>query len=181
MFNKSITPLLVCFNHDIRNKILITNPEDRPYFTYAQCELCSGFPNKEGDQDTYEQLMTMEDKEIAFWLRHPEWEPPYLKECNMDWDKIVSDYNERMQREKELGIEKFRNKWNEVVSNMTADMLEDFENGILPASLSSIIEFDPKIGAFVAKDYPDIIIGTIYDVYDSLEENSEYDEQADAE
>ena len=181
MFNKRITPLLVCFHPDIRNKILITNPEDRQYFTYEQCELCSGFPNKEGDQDTYEQLMTMEDKEIAFWLRHPEWEPPYLKECDMDWDKIVSDYNERMQREKELGIEKFRNKWNDVVSNMTADMLEDFENGILPSSLSSIIEFDPKIGAFVAKDYPDIIIGTIYDVYDSLEENAEYDEQADAE
>ena len=32
-FNKRITPLLVCFHPDIRNKILITNPKDRLYFT----------------------------------------------------------------------------------------------------------------------------------------------------
>ena len=30
-FNKRITPLLVCFHPDIRNKILITNPKDRLY------------------------------------------------------------------------------------------------------------------------------------------------------
>lgn len=176
MFNKRITPLLVCFNPEIRNKILITDPEDRQYFTYEQCELCSGFPNKEGDQDTYEQLMTMEDKEIAFWLRHPEWEPPFLKECEMDWDKIVEDYENRMKREKELGIERFRNKWNEVISNLSSDDLENFEEGILPASLTPIIEFDPKIGAFVSKDYPDIIIGTIYDVYDAFEEKADSEE-----
>ena len=49
-FNKRITPLLVCFHPDIRNKILITNPDDRPYFTAEECELCSGFPNKESDR-----------------------------------------------------------------------------------------------------------------------------------
>jgi hypothetical protein len=181
MFNKRITPLLVCFNPEIRNKILITDPEKRQYFTYEQCELCSGFPNKEGDQDTYAQLMTMEDKEIEFWMRHPEWRAPYLEECEMDWDKIVEDYKERKRREKELGIEKFRNKWNEVINNMSADMLEDFEEGILPPSLSAIIELDPKIGAFVAKDYPDIIIGTIYDVYDAIEETADDEEEFDAE
>ena len=38
-FNKRITPLLVCFRPEIRNKILIRNPDDRQYFTYEQCEL----------------------------------------------------------------------------------------------------------------------------------------------
>ena len=179
MFNKRITPLLVCFNPEIRNKILVTDPEKRQYFTYEQCELCSGFPNKEGDQDTYEQLMTMEDKEIAFWLKHPEWEPPFLKECEMDWDKIVADYHYRKQREKELGIELVRNKFNEVINNMTSEMFEDFEGGVLPNTLTPIIDVDPKTGNFVSKEYPDIVIGTIYDVYDAMEDKFDEEEVAE--
>jgi hypothetical protein len=166
-FNKRITPLLVCFHPDIRNRILVSNPSQRPYFTHDECELCCGFPNKESDQDTYEQLMTMEDKEIKFWLKHPEWDIPYLEDCGMDWDKIVKDYNERMEREKQLGIEIVRNKFNEVLENMDLDDFEDFEDGDLPSSLLDIIDIDPKTGNFVSKKYNDIIIGTIYDVFDA--------------
>jgi hypothetical protein len=114
-FNKRITPLLVCFHPDIRNKILITNPDERPYFTEEDCELCSGFPNKESDQDTYEQLMTMEDKEIKFWLKHPEWKIPFLEECGMNWEEIKSDYEYRMMREKQLGIDTTRELFNKVL------------------------------------------------------------------
>ena len=176
MFNSRITPLLVCFSPEIRNKILITNPNERQYFTYEQCELCSGFPNKEGDQDTYEQLMTMEDKEIKFWLRHPEWKAPYLKECGMDWDAIVADYNARMQREKELGIEKIRNRFEDVINNITPEVFDKFEEGVLPSTLTDIIDIDPKTGNFVAKEYPDIVIGTIYDVFDAMEAAVEEEE-----
>ena len=177
MFNKRITPLLVCFNPEIRNKILITNPEDRQYFTYEQCELCCGFPNKEGDQDTYEEIMTMEDKEIEFWLRHPEWTPPYLEECGMDWNKIVSEYHEKKRKEKELGIDKVRNKFNDFLNSVSADMLDDLEDGILPTGLSSIIDVDPKTGHFVSKEYPDIVIGTIYDIYDAIEAAEDSEEE----
>ena len=41
-FNKRITGLLVCFKKDIRDKILISNPSDRPVFTPEEMELCSG-------------------------------------------------------------------------------------------------------------------------------------------
>ena len=126
MFNKRITPLLVCFHPDTRSRILISNPDDRQYFTADECELCSGYPNKPSDQDTYEQLMTMEDKEIRFWKSHPEWKIPYLEECGMDWDEIVSDYDRRMAREKELGIEAVREKFNEVIHNMTGSGFDDF-------------------------------------------------------
>ena len=170
MFNKRITPLLVCFHPDTRSRILINNPDDRQYFTAEECELCSGYPNKPSDQDTYEQLMTMEDKEIRFWKAHPEWEIPYLKECGMDWDEIVADYDARMAREKELGIEAVRAKFDEVIHGMSASDFDDFEEGVLPSSLNSIIMVDPVTGSFVSKDYPDIVIGTIYDVFDAKEE-----------
>ena len=94
--NKRITPLLVCFSKEIRDKILIDNPEDRQYFTEEQCVLTSGEPNKPSDQDTYEQLMTMEDKEIKFWTKY-DLIPPFLEECGMgDWEKIKQDYNEKI-------------------------------------------------------------------------------------
>ena len=169
-FNKRITPLLVCFHPNIRSRILITNPDERPYFTSEECELCSGYPNKESDQDSYEQLMTMEDKEIKFWLKHPEWKVPFMDECNMNWDEIRSDYIKRMEREKELGIELVREKFNAALQNMTSSDFESFEDGELPSSLSSIITIDPKTGNFVSKDYTDIVIGTIYDVFDARDE-----------
>ena len=169
-FNKRITPLLVCFHPDIRSKILITNPENRPYFTEEECELCSGFPNKESDQDTYEQLMTMEDKEIRFWLSHPEWKIPFLEECGMNWEYIKSDYEYRMMREKQLGINAIRERFDIALENMSSSDFENFEDGELPSSLTDIIMVDPKTGNFVSKEYPDIVIGTIYDVFDAREE-----------
>ena len=168
-FNKRITPLLVCFHPDIRNRILITNPDNRPYFTAEECELCNGYPNKISDQDTYEQMMTLEDKEILFWKNHPEWDVPFIEECGMNWEEIVKDYDERKKIEKELGIEKVRDIFFSTLENMTSADFEDFEDGNLPLSLSKVIAVDPKTGNFVSKEYNDIIIGTIYDVFDAKE------------
>ena len=173
-FNTRITPLLVCFHPDIRDKILITNPDDRKYFTDEECELCSGFPRNIGDQDTYEQLMTMEDKEIRFWEKHPEWEIPYLKECDMSWDNILENYHQRMENEKRLGITKIREKFEEVLQNLSSSDIDKFEDGELPSGLNSIITVDPQTGNFVSKDYPDVVIGTIYDVFDAIESRATY-------
>lgn len=169
-FNKRITPLLVCFRPEIRNQILITNPDDRQYFTYDQCELCNGFPNKESDQDTYEQLMTLDDREIKFWMSHPEWKPPYLEYCEMDWDEIQRDYLERMEKERQLGIDKVKARFAEIVFNMTLDELEDFEDGDMPKAMLEIVDVDPITGKFMSKEYKDIVIGTILDVLEAKED-----------
>ena len=134
-----------------------------------ECELCSGFPNKESDQDTYEDLMKMEDKEIKFWKEHPQWDIPYLEECGMDWDKIVKDYDERMEYEKKIGIDIVKKKFFDVISTMDYEDFEKFEDGELPSSLSSLIEVDPVTGKFISKKYKDIVIGTINDVLDAKE------------
>ncbi len=66
-FNKRIEPLLVVFSPEIRNDILIDDPEKRPLFTKKQSELVRGFPRKEGDQDYLDEVLTLSDSEINFW------------------------------------------------------------------------------------------------------------------
>jgi hypothetical protein len=87
-FNKRITPLLVCFHPDIRNKILVTNPKDKLFFTEEQSKLVSGYPNKEEDQDTFEALMTPERKEIEFWLKVNE-VPPSLAPLSFQSQEVA--------------------------------------------------------------------------------------------
>ena len=132
-------------------------------------ELCSGEPNKPGDQDTYEALMTMEDKEIRFWEAHPEFEIPFLEECNMNWDDIHNDYKERMRREKELGIDNVRKIYEDVLASLTQSDIDALEEeGVLPSKLEKIIDVDPITGNFVSKEYPDIVIGSISDMIDAV-------------
>ena len=174
MFNKRITPLLVCFKKEIRDKILINNPEERLYFTEEQCELSSGEPNKVTDQDTYEQLMTMEDKEIAFWNRY-NLIPPFVEECGMGtWEEIKADYLKRMNEEKQRGIDKEREKWENVLSKMTKSAKEDIiEDGVIPPNLSKIAVLNEETNEFFSKEFPDVVLGTMNDIIDRLDEYNE--------
>lgn len=181
-FNSRIKPLLVCFSKDIRDRILINNPSERPYFTEEESRLSSGEPNNPGDQDTFEQLMTMEDKEIRFWKSHPEFKIPFLDECGMDWDAILKDYDDRMAREKELGINFVREEVEKAIGKMTAEEFDKFEEeGEIPASLKRLVDFDPVTSNFVDKTYPDIVIMTIYDLLDArYARENENGEEAEA-
>ena len=66
-FNKRIEPLLVVFNTEIRDDILVENPNERQFFTHTQTKLVRGFPRKDGDQDTLEEVLTLSDTELKFW------------------------------------------------------------------------------------------------------------------
>ena len=167
MFNNRIKPLLVCFSREIRDRILISNPNDRQYFTEEECKLSSGEPNKPTDQDTYEQLMTMEDKEIKFWMTY-DLVPPFLDECGMgSWEDIKNDYLQRMEEEKRLGIDKEKAAFQEILLGMTSSDIDAFlEEGELPSSIYNLVDIDPNTGDFVSKRYPDIVIGRLSDVFD---------------
>lgn len=66
-FNKKVLPLTVVFSQSVRDSLLISNPDDKQYFTRTELELVSGIPRKEGDQDTLEELMTISEEELRFW------------------------------------------------------------------------------------------------------------------
>lgn len=76
-FNKRIEPLLVVFSPEIRDEILIEDPNKRPFFTKSQTQLVRGYPRRDGDQDTLDEVLTLSDSEIAYW-RHVGVDPFYM-------------------------------------------------------------------------------------------------------
>ena len=176
MFNKRIRPLLVVFDRNIRtyvnekgkevDNILITNPKDRKTFTEEETKLVSGQPFNETDQDTYEQLMTMEDKEIRFWLSIGK-VPTYIEYIDgMDWEKIKEEYLLRQEEMKQDCIKQEIEQYNKIIENLTQnDVTELVEDGILPEKLLSIIDENFQTGTFKSKKWG-IKLGTIYDIID---------------
>ena len=141
-FNNRITPLLVCFSPDIRNKILITNPEDRQYFTQEESVLVSGYPNKESDQDTYEALMTPEKKEIGYWLKIGE-VPPFIEECGIDWNNLVHNYLEEKKKEENELFQQENTKYLEALNMLTNKDIEAFEEeGEIPQFILDVVSLD---------------------------------------
>lgn len=84
-FNKRVEVFLICFKPDIRHNIireLEANPEwkkdktqpkfilsEQMLFTKKELELDSGNPEDEGDQDSIQELMTPDPREVEFWKK----------------------------------------------------------------------------------------------------------------
>lgn len=81
LLNKRIQPFLVCFNPQVAERILVSKPSDRPWLSVSDCALSEGIQSD--TCDTYEELMIMDEREKNFWRTHPEFEPPFLRECDM--------------------------------------------------------------------------------------------------
>jgi len=89
-FNKRIAPLLVVFKEEVRNGLIVNNPEDRGFFTKSQCELINGAPFKEGDQDTLEEVLTLSDGEVKYWNKRG-MSPDYIYELASEgWEKFIN-------------------------------------------------------------------------------------------
>ena len=170
-FNKRITPLLVCFHPDIRNKILITNPKDKQYFTEEESKLVNGHPNKEGDQDTYEALMTPERKEIEYWLKIDE-VPPFVKECGIDWDALVEKHKKEVEEENNAIFQEENRKYLEIIENITNDEVDEFESeGKIPTALASLVTLNASDMRFYFKKIPNRTPTTGGFVFDDIQYN----------
>ncbi|TXG84768.1 MAG: hypothetical protein E6R13_02735 [Spirochaetes bacterium] len=142
-FNKKVKPLLVCFNPEIRDRILLDivkvkdketkktteKLKDRVIFTKGECELVSGMPFKETDQDSYQDLMRMEDKEIKFWDRVNK-VPNNMEEA--EWEELRADYHERMRIAKLEGIQHEKEMLEDIFRHLEVKDLEATMQGELP-------------------------------------------------
>lgn len=88
-FNKRIEPLMVVFKDEVRNNLIVNEPEKRGIFTTSQCELINGYPLDEGDQDSIEDLLTLSDAEIKYWERR-EMNPNYIYDLAEEgWEEHI--------------------------------------------------------------------------------------------
>lgn len=167
-FNKRVIPLLVCFSPEIRDKILITNPDDRNYFTKEESMLVAGYPNKQVDQDTYEALMTPERKEIEYWLKVGQ-TPPYVKECGQDWDKLVSDYLAEKESESNELFEVENKKYLEALEALTlAEKMEFEEEGKIPSAIDALMMLDSETMRLHFKKIPEKTPSTGGFIFDDI-------------
>ncbi len=155
-FNNRIKPFLVCYSPEIRDQILIKNPSEEKCWTEEQSILVHGYPMKPGDQDTYEALMTPERKEIEFWIKINEI-PPFVKECNIDWDKLVNDYKETLKKEACELFQAENEKYLNALSELTQDDIDKYyEDGIIPKSIEEIVTLNPTDMKFYFIRIPDM-------------------------
>jgi len=89
VFNKRIEPLLVVFKQEVREGMLITDPEGRGLFTKEQCELINGVPFETDDQDSLEEVLTISEPELKYWGKRG-LEPDYIYEqAEEGWEEFI--------------------------------------------------------------------------------------------
>ena len=164
-FNKKVRPLLVCFEPEIRSNILLDivkvkdketkktyeKLKDRMVFTKSQCGLISGKPFKETDQDSYKDLMIMEDKEIKFWERVNKLPNNMTQE---EWDILVVDYHERMRIAKEDGLKDEKERLEHVFKHLEAEDYEKLlKEGLIPIDVLVICNVDEETEMFYSRKW----------------------------
>ena len=91
-FNKRLEPLMVVFKEEVRNNLIVSDPEERGFFTSSQCELINGQPLGPGDQDELDEVMTMSEGEVKYWEKRG-LSPNYMYDlADTDWERYIYHY-----------------------------------------------------------------------------------------
>jgi DNA polymerase elongation subunit (family B) len=89
-FNKRIEPLLVVFKDEVRDGLLVLEPEKRGLFTKEQCELINGKPFDESGQDKLEDVLAISEPEMVYWKKRG-LSPDYMYELAEEgWEKYIN-------------------------------------------------------------------------------------------
>jgi DNA polymerase elongation subunit (family B) len=89
-FNKRIEPLMVVFQDEVRNGLIVTDPEQRGIFTTSQCELINGHPLGDGDQDDLQKdVLDITEQELKYWEKRG-LKPDYM------YDLAEENWEERL-------------------------------------------------------------------------------------
>ena len=164
-FNKKVRPLLVCFHPDIRSKILLDivktkdkitkktteKLKERMIFVHSECGLVCGMPNKVTDQDSYEDLMKMEDKEIRFWDSVDKI-PNNMDES--EWETLRLDWKERMRIAKIEGIKHEQKSLDEIFKHLEVSEFNHIINtGELPKVAFMIADISDYFNMLISRKW----------------------------
>ena len=76
---------------------------------------------------------------------------------------------ERIEKEKQLGIDKVREQFDSIINNLKPEDLDEIEDGVLPSAIEKLVVLDPKTSRLMSKEFDDVVIATIYDLFDLRE------------
>jgi len=174
--NKRVSKLFICFDPKIRDKE-VTNAkgitsienniiinvykdketktmklEPRKVFTEKDCELVAGKPfNADTEQDTYEELMTLYDKEFDFCIIVNQF-PNNIKET--DWKNLEFDYTIDKEKLRKIGMEEEHTKIYEIIRRFEK---VDIDNIIIkrkfPKDFSVVADWDEEKKYFFSNRY----------------------------
>jgi DNA polymerase elongation subunit (family B) len=90
-FNKRIEPLLVVFKDEVRDGLLVMDPEKRGLFTKEQCELINGKPFDPSGQDRLqEDVLDISEPELKYWEKRG-LSPDYMYElADEGWEEHIN-------------------------------------------------------------------------------------------
>ncbi len=79
------------FKPEVRDVLMVTNPEKREFFTTLQCELINGQPFNETDQDDLQRdVLEITEQELDYWKRRG-LDPNYIYDYAEDgWEKQLT-------------------------------------------------------------------------------------------
>jgi hypothetical protein len=145
--------------------------DDFMEFTHEDAKLTSGIPDEEGDQDTYEDLMTMEDKELRFWTS-VKVEPNNLSDLNISDDKWVEIKKDYFRRSTKLRIKQMRvftDKFNSLIPKVEWQEFMQFRDcSEIPPTIDKFFELDEETGSFKEKKTK-IVVGQLEDLFEMTE------------
>jgi DNA polymerase elongation subunit (family B) len=89
-FNKRIEPFLVVFQQEVRDALIVDDPNDRGLFTTEQCELINGLPLDEGGQDDlYKDVLDITPEELIYWRKRG-LSPDYIYDsAELGWESYI--------------------------------------------------------------------------------------------
>ena len=175
-FNKKVKPLLVCFTPEARANILLDiiklkdkttkkvteKLKDRRIFTHAELELISGIPNKAVDQDSYDDLMRMEDKEIRFWDSVDKI-PNNMEDS--EWIEIRDGWKERMRIAKIEGIQQQKDTLDDIFKHLEVSDLDlVVSTGKLPIDAFIIADVSDDSTSLVSRKWGEVLC-SINDIF----------------
>lgn len=177
-FNSRISALLVCFKPEIRDKILVNVTIDKKTkgmvlgdffeFTHEDAILTSGLPDSPEDQDTYEDLMTMEDKELRFWTS-VEVEPNNLGDLGVSqeaWEEIKTDYFKRSTKQRIKEMKEYTNRFLSLIPRIEwEEFMKLRDESQIPPTIEKFFELDPEDDTFKEKKSK-ITVGTFEEIFD---------------
>jgi uncharacterized protein YprB with RNaseH-like and TPR domain len=110
--------------------------------------------------------MMPEDKEIKFWTSIDQ-KPPYIDECDLDWEQIKADYFERQKILEQEGIreevERYKKYIEETLSKAEYDSFMD--EGEVPSAIMSFCDIETNGYSLLSKKYG-VAIGSLMDIVD---------------